>query len=29
LLIKHIKSNMNKKRKEFNFCHLVYLNKVQ
>lgn len=29
LLIKHIKSNMNKNRKEFNFCHLVYLNKVQ
>lgn len=28
LLIKHIKSNMNKNRKYFNFCHLVYLNKV-
>jgi LAGLIDADG endonuclease len=29
LLIKQIKSNMNKKREVFNWDHLVYLNKVQ
>ena len=29
LLIKTIKSNINKKRIIFNFCHLIYLNNVQ
>lgn len=29
LLIKQIKSNMNKKRGVFNWVHLTYLNKVQ
>ena len=29
LLIKTIKSNMNKKRTKFNFSHLIYLNNVQ
>ena len=29
LLIKEIKSSMNKKRDKFNWDHLIYLNKVQ
>lgn len=29
LLIKEIKSNMNNKRKVFNWDHLIYLNKIQ
>jgi hypothetical protein len=29
LLIKNIKSNMNKKRTKFKFCHLIYLNNVE
>lgn len=29
LLIKEIKSNINKNRKVFNWDHLIYLNKLQ
>lgn len=29
MLIKNIKSNINRKRTKFNFCHLIYLNNVQ